>query len=155
MTIKAGDKAPGFVLPDTEKKKIDLAGFRGKNVVVLFFPLAFTGGCTKELCAIRDDKKRYDELDTEVLAISVDSVASLNRFKEDQGFNFTLLSDFNKEAARSYGALYEDFFGMKGVAKRSAFVVDAGGVVRYAEVLENAGEMPDFDQIKETLNSLS
>ncbi len=155
MQIKAGDKAPGFILFDTEKKEVDLAGYKGKNVVLLFFPLAFTRTCTKELCAIRDNKKQYEALGATVLAISVDSPATLAKYKAEQKYNFSLLSDFNKEVARSYGALYEDFFGLRGVAKRSAFVIDREGMVRYAEVLENAGQIPDFEKVKETLNSLN
>lgn len=155
MKIKTGDKAPGFILKDTEKKDVDLTTFRGKNVILLFFPLAFTGVCTKELCDVRDDKKKYEELNAEVLAISVDSIFSLQRFKADQSYNFTLLSDFNKEVSRSYGSLYEDFIGMKGVSKRSAFVIDKTGVIRYAEVLDNAGEIPNFERINDTLQSIS
>ncbi|HHJ49690.1 MAG TPA: peroxiredoxin [Phaeodactylibacter sp.] len=155
MSLQTGMKAPDFTLPDTEKNMTTLSDFRGQNVLVLFFPLAFTGVCTKELCATRDDIARYQELNTQVLAISVDSPFSLGKFKEEQQLNFPLLSDFNREAARAYGALYDEFvLGMKGVAKRSAFVVDKDGVLRYVEVLENAGELPDFEAIKETLGGL-
>lgn len=156
MKIKVGDKAPNFTLRNTEKAEVELANYKGKNVVLLFFPLAFTGVCTKELCSVRDDISRYNELNAEVMATSVDSLFTLDKFKQEQNLNFTLLSDFNKETARAYGALYDDFvLDMKGVAKRSAFVIDEEGTVRYAEVLENAGELPNFDKIKETLSSIS
>lgn len=155
MKIETGQQAPSFTLRDTEKNEISLDDFKGKNVLLLFFPLAFTGVCTKELCATRDDLAFYDDLNAQVLAVSVDSLFSLGKFKEEQNLNFPLLSDFNKETARSYGALYEEFvLGMKGVAKRSAFVIDADQVIRYAEVLESAEDLPNFDAIKETLNSL-
>ncbi len=98
----------------------------------------------------------YNNLDAQVLAISVDSLFTLDKFKKEQGFNFPLLSDFNKDVSAAYGSLYENFvLDMKGVSKRSAFVLDKEGVVRYAEVLEDAGKIPDFEKIQETLQSLS
>jgi peroxiredoxin len=155
MVVKVGDKAPNFTLRNTVKEEVSLGDYRGKNVLVLFFPLAFTGVCTDELCAIRDEKAEYDSLDVDVLAVSVDSLFTLEKFKAEQNYNFPLLSDFNKEVSRAYGSLYEDFvLGMKGVSKRSAFLVDKNGTIRYSEVLENAGELPNFDKIKETLKSL-
>jgi len=155
MALQTGQQAPSFKLRDTEKNEVSLDDFKGRNVVLLFFPLAFTDVCTKELCATRDDLAFYDDLNAQVLAISVDTLFTLGKFKEEQNLNFPLLSDFNKETARSYGALYDEFvLGMKGVAKRSAFVIDADQIVRYAEVLESAGDLPNFEAIKETLNSL-
>ena len=155
MTLKVGDKAPNFTLRDTEKAEIALGDYRGRNVLILFFPLAFTGVCTDELCSIRDEKLEYDALNVDVLAISVDSLFTLEKFKKDQNYNFPMLSDFNKDVARAYGTLYEDFvLGMKGVAKRSAFLIDQNGTIRYAEVLESAGDLPDFDKIKEALKTL-
>jgi len=124
--------------------------------VILFFPQAFTGVCTTELCSVRDSLAQYESLNTEVLAISVDSIFTLAKFKETQGFNFRLLSDFNKEVSASYGALYDTFvFGMKGVSRRAAFVVDGTGHIRYAQVLESAGDLPDFEAVKATLEKLS
>jgi len=155
MALQTGQQAPSFKLRDTEKNEVSLDDFKGRNVVLLFFPLAFTDVCTKELCATRDDLAFYDDLNAQVLAISVDTLFTLGKFKEEQNLNFPLLSDFNKETARSYGALYDEFvLGMKGVAKRSAFVIDADQIVRYAEVLESAGDLPNFEAIKETLTSL-
>ncbi|MDF1694948.1 MAG: redoxin domain-containing protein [Saprospiraceae bacterium] len=156
MTLKSGDKAPNFTLVSSETKEISLSDYEGKNVVLLFFPLAFTGVCTTELCTMRDDIATYNNMNAEILAVSVDSPFSLGKFKEEQNLNFVLLSDFNKEVSRSYGALYEDFvLGLKGVSKRSAFVIDKNGTIRYAEVLENAGELPNFVAVRETLNNLS
>lgn len=156
MALKAGDQAPDFTLYNSEKEQVSLSDYRGSNVVLLFFPQAFTGVCTKELCTMRDDIAYYEGLNAQILAISVDSVNTLNRFKQDQNFNFPLLSDFNKNVSTAYDALYEEFaFGMKGVSKRSAFVIDADGVIRYAEVLASAGELPNFEAVKETLQQLS
>jgi len=155
MHLKVGDKAPNFTLRNTEKKEISLSDYKGKNVLVLFFPLAFTGVCTEELCSVRDDISSYEKLDVEILALSVDSLFTLDRFKAEQGLNFELLSDFNKEVCRAYGSMYDDFvLEMKGVAKRSAFVIDKEGTICYAEVLESAGDVPNFNQIKKTLESL-
>jgi glutaredoxin-dependent peroxiredoxin len=154
--LKIGDKAPDFKLFDSDKKEVALSSYKGKNVVVLFFPMAFTSVCTAELCSMRDDIAYYSNLGTDVLAISVDSLFTLGKFKEDQKLNFPLLSDFNKEVSQAYDSLYTDFvFGMKGVSKRAAFVLDKEGTVRYAEVLESAGNIPNFEAIKSALSSLS
>lgn len=156
MAIQVGDKAPNFTLFSSEKKEVSLDDFEGKNVVLLFFPQAFTGVCTTELCSMRDNIATYEKLDAEVIALSVDSIFTLDRYKADQNLNFPLLSDFNKTVARAYDALYEDFvFGMKGVAKRSAFVIDKNGIVRYAEVLESAGDLPNFEAVQSTLANLN
>lgn len=154
--LKVGDAAPDFSLRADDKSVVSLNDFKGKNVVLLFFPQAFTGVCTTELCTMRDSIGLYKELNAQILGISVDSIFTLAKFKEDQGYNFPLLSDFNKEVAPQYGAFYETFvMGMKGVAKRAAFVVDASGVIRYAEVLESAGDLPNFDAMNETLAKLN
>ncbi len=156
MILKKGDKAPNFTLPSSDKSEISLSDYGDKNVILLFFPLAFTGVCTTELCSVRDNIATYNNMNVEVLAISVDSPFSLAKFKEEQNLNFPLLSDFNKEVSRSYGALYEDFvLGLKGVSKRSTFVLDKNGTIRYAEVLENATELPNFVAVRETLDNLS
>jgi len=154
--LKIGDKAPSFTLFDTDKRQISLTDLHnGKNAVLLFFPLAFTSVCTTELCTIRDDIARYNSLNANVVGISVDSLFALGKFKEQEKLNFPLLSDFNKEVATAYGAIYGDFvLGMKGVAKRSAFVIDKDGVIRYAEVLESASDLPNFAAIQQTLESL-
>jgi len=156
MAITTGQQAPDFTLRDTEKNKVTLSECAGSNVLLLFFPLAFTSVCTKELCMTRDNLTAYNNLNTKVFGISVDSLFSLGKFKEEQQLNFSLLSDFNKTASRDYGCLYEHFFNdMDGVSKRSAFVIDKEGIVRYAEVLENAGDIPDFDAIVACLNGLN
>jgi glutaredoxin-dependent peroxiredoxin len=154
--IQIGAPAPDFTLYDSDKKKISLSDYKGKNVLLLFFPQAFTGTCTKELCSTRDNIALYNQANAQVFAISVDSVFTLGKYKEEQQLNFPLLSDFNKEISTAYGSLYESFaFDMKGVSKRSAFVIDKEGIVRYAEVLEKATDLPDFTAIQKTLAELN
>jgi peroxiredoxin len=156
MKIEIGQTAPEFTLHDSDKNKVSLSDFKEKNVLLLFFPQAFTGVCTKELCAVRDDISRYSNLNAQVLGISVDSVFTLAKFKAEQLYNFPLLSDFNKEVSALYDTLYTNWIlDMKGVCKRSAFLVDKAGIIRYAEVLENAGDVPDFKAINELLEGLS
>ena len=153
--LKPGDKAPDFALRASDRSLVKLSEQRGKNVVLLFFPFAFTSVCTKELCHMRDSLADYESLDAKILAVSVDSYYTLAKWKEEQGFNFPMLSDFNKTVSKKYDSLYKEFgLGLKGVSKRSAFVIDKEGTVRYAEVLENAGELPDFEAIKQTLQAL-
>ncbi|MBL7702958.1 MAG: redoxin domain-containing protein [Ferruginibacter sp.] len=156
MTLSVGQPAPEFSLYDTDKKKVSLSDHRGKNVLLLFFPQAFTGTCTKELCVIRDDIGRYSNTNAEVIGISVDSVFTLKKYKEDQQYNFPLLSDFNKDVSALYGSLYDNWIlDMKGVSKRAAFIVNKEGYLVYAEVLENAGELPDFAAINEKVAVLN
>ena len=156
MKIDIGNQAPDFTLYDSEKNKITLSDQQGQNVLLLFFPLAFTSTCTAELCSVRDNISFYNKVNAKVFGISVDSLQTLARFKTDQQLNFTLLSDFNKEVSSAYGSLYEMFgYNMKGVSKRSAFVIDKEGIVRYAEVLENAGEQPNFSKITLALEALA
>lgn len=155
MALQIGDKAPDFSLYSSDKKLIHFREFRGKHVVILFFPLAFTSTCTKELCATRDDIGIYDQLEAEVLAISVDSPQTLARYKSEYELNFTLLSDFNKEVIRSYDVMYEEYsLGMRGVAKRAAILIDPEGIIRYLEVLENAGQLPDLASLQQTLQQM-
>ena len=155
MNIEVGQPAPEFTLYDSTKNKITLSDMKGENVLLLFFPLAFTSTCTAELCSIRDNISFYNNVNAKVFGISVDSLHTLAKYKSDQNLNFTLLSDFNKVVSSLYGSLYEMFgYNMKGVSKRSAFVVDKDGIVRYAEVLENAGEQPNFKNIALILEGL-
>jgi peroxiredoxin len=149
MSLQIGNTAPDFTLYNTEKQAIKLSELRGQNVVLLFFPLAFTSTCTKELCGVRDDIANYEGLNAKVFGISVDSIFSLGQFKKEQGLNFDLLSDFNKDASTAYGCLYEQFvLEMKGVSKRSAFLIDGNGIIQCAEVLESAGDIPDLELLK-------
>ena len=156
MAIAIGQTAPDFSLFDSEKNKVTLSELKGKNVVLLFFPLAFTGVCTKELCSVRDNIAAYNDTNAQVLGISVESLFVLDKFKQEQTLNFPLLSDFNKEAAKAFDVLYEVFpaFEMQGVSKRAAFVVDKEGVIKYAEICATPGDLPDFTAIQSTLQSI-
>lgn len=157
MPITVGDKAPDFTLFNSEKQPVELSSYIGKNVVILFFPLAYTSVCTTELCNMRDNLALYNSLQAEILAISIDSPFTLAKFKEDQQLNFTLLSDFNKEVSKAYDSLYEVFpaFGMQGVSKRAAFVVDKEGVIQFIQINESPQDLPDFEAIQETLRRIN
>ena len=156
MSIQVGQQAPDFNLFDTEKNPVQLSAQKGNTILLLFFPQSFTGVCTKELCSVRDNIALYNSAKATVYGISVDSIFTLGKFKEEQSLNFTLLSDFNKEASTAYDCIYQDWIlGMKGVSKRSAFIIDGNGVVQYAEVLESAGDVPNFELINAKLKELA
>lgn len=155
MSLQIGDTAPPLTLPSSENQPVSLAAYAGQPVVVLFFPLAFTGVCTAEMCTMRDAMGQYRGLNAQVLGISVDSPFTLAKFKDEENLNFPLLSDFNKKAARDYGVLYETFHGLEGVAKRSAFIVDPEGKIAYAEVLEDAGDQPNYHALQQTLQQFA
>ena len=153
MEITVGQQAPSFSLYNTERNLVSLDDVKGKNVVLLFFPLAFTSTCTAELCSVRDNIATYNDTNAVVFGISVDSTATLQRFKEDQNLNFDLLSDFNKTASKAYNVLYDSFgnMEMQGVSKRAAFVINPDGKILYAEVCASPADVPDFDKIKNSL----
>jgi len=159
MGITVGDQAPDFTLKSKsgdDMNDISLSDYRDeKNVVILFFPLAYTGVCTDEMCSVSGGLADYDALDAQVLGISVDSPFAQEAWAEKEGITVPLLSDFNKEVSAAYGSQFEDLIGFKGVAKRSAFVVDKSGVVRFASVSDDPTELPDFDAIKACLQALS
>lgn len=148
MSLQPGSAAPQFTLYNTEKKQVSLSDFKGKKVILHFFPLAFTSVCTVQLCTTRDNFGYYEGLNAVVFGISVDSLFTLAKFKEENNLQFDLLSDFNKEVSELYGALYKEWsFDMKGVSKRAAFVIDEDQNIVYAEVLESAGDLPNFEAI--------
>lgn len=152
MSLQPGSPAPQFTLFSSALKEVSLSDFKGKKVVLHFFPMAFTGVCTTQLCTMRDNFGYYDGLNATILGISVDSPFTLAKFKEENNYQFELLSDFNKEVSTAYGAIYEQFvFGLKGVSKRAAFVIDEEQNIVYAEVLESAGDLPDFAAIAEAV----
>ena len=160
MAIKVGDQAPNFSLKDTANHTHNLTDYKGKsNVVLLFFPAVGTGVCEKELCSTRDSMKDYEGLNAQVFGISVDGPFAQKLWVDKYQFNFPLLSDFNKEVSPAYGAFYDVWlpgkWDLKGVAKRSAFVIDKQGVVQYAEVLEVAGDEPNYAAIQECLKKLN
>lgn len=152
--MKKGDKVQDFTLQDTTKEKISLTNIMDEGkTLILFFPLAFSSVCTKELCMIRDNMKFYKYLNANIIGISVDSLYSLREFKKANNLPFPLLSDFNKEVSRQFDVLEEDHFGMKGVSKRAAFIINQEMMVEYAEVLEDDSLLPDFKAIQKTLEA--
>lgn len=156
MSLTVGQKAPDFKLVDTEKKERTLSEFRGKNVVLFFFPMAWTGVCTKEMCAVEEDHKAYEDLNAVTIGVSVDTLFALKRFGEDNKLSdILLLSDFNKEAINAYGVVHHDFsWGYKDVARRSTFVVDKDGILRFIEILPAQSEFPNLDAVKKALAQL-
>jgi len=146
------DKAPDFELPSTEGKKVRLQDELGKgNILLLFYPFAFSSVCTAEMCSIRDGMTEFTAVKAKVFGISVDSPYAQKAWVQQLNLNFPLLSDFNKEVSKAYGVLYEDLGGFKGVAKRSAFVLDRGGIIRYKWVSEDPEKLPDLEAIKKVL----
>lgn len=152
MSIQVGQPAPQFTLVSSDLKTVSLADYKCKKVILHFFPLAFTSVCTAQLCSVRDNFGFYEGIDAQVLGISVDSPFTLAKFKEENNYQFPLLSDFNKEVSAAYGALYDEFvLGLKGVSRRAAFVIDEEQNIIYAEVLESAGDLPNFEAIEAIL----
>ena len=153
MALNIGDQAAEFTLFSSELKEVNLSDFKGKKVVIHFFPMAFTGVCTTQLCTMRDNFGFYEGLGAQVLGISVDSPFTLAKFKEENQYQFPLLSDFNKEVSQAFGAFYDEFvFNLKGVSKRAAFVLNENQEVIYAEVLESAGDLPNFKAIDDLVS---
>jgi peroxiredoxin len=153
--LKVGSTAPDFSLaPGPGPDRVTLAEFAGQPVVLLFFPLAFSGVCTDELCRIAEDWAKWSAVGARVFGISVDSPFVNAKFARETGVPFPLLSDFNREAGRAYDVLYEDYFGMKGVAKRSAFVVDRDGRIAYAWVSDDSDVLPPFDELRGAVRRL-
>src|SRR5436309_4072824 len=154
MSVDVGSKAPDFTLTNQDRQPVTLSGQKGRPVVLAFFPAAFSSVCTKELCTFRDSLAVLNKARAQVYGISVDTFFTLKAFQEQQKLNFPLLSDFNKQAIRDYGVFNEDMIGLKGIAKRAVFVLDPHGIVRYRQVLDDARNEPDYDQVFGTLAGL-
>ena len=155
MSADVGAKAPDFTLPDQDRNPVKLSDELKKGPVVLaFFPAAFSGVCTTEMCTFRDSSSELGKVNAKVLGISVDTFFALKAWADAQHLNFPLLSDFNKEVIRQYGVVNPDMIGLKDIAKRAVFVIDKGGVVRHREVLEDARNEPDYAKVKQTVASL-
>jgi glutaredoxin-dependent peroxiredoxin len=154
MAVDVGSKAPDFTLTNQDRQPVKLSEQKGHPVVLAFFPAAFSGVCTKELCTFRDSMARLNSAGAQVYGISVDTFFTLKAFQDAQRYNFPLLSDFNKQAIRDYGVFNEEMIGLKGIAKRAVFVIDKDGVVRHKEVLDDARNEPDYDKVFSTLASL-
>ena len=155
MPVDVGSTAPDFTLTNQDRQPVTLSAQRGKPVVLAFFPAAFISVCTKELCTFRDSMTRLGKADAQVYGISVDTFFTLKAFHDHERLSFPLLSDFNKQAIRDYGVFNEDMIGLKGIAKRATFVIDKDGIVRHAEVLEDARNEPNYDAVFTTLASLA
>jgi peroxiredoxin len=157
MLLKVGDRAPDFTLINIDGKKVSLKDYLDKQVVILFFPFANSSVCTEEMCSTRDNLKTYEDLDANILGISVDSHYSLKLWAEKLNLNFPLLSDFNKEASAKYNSLNENHAPGKydyiGVSKRSAFVIGKDGKIKYAEICAHTGLQPDYEAIKNSLKN--
>ena len=154
MGISKGDFVKNFTLQNSNGEQESLTDLtKNGKAVLLFFPLAFSSTCTEELCVTRDNMKLFNSLNATVAAISVDSFFVLKEFKKANNLNFTLLSDFNREVSKKFDIIYDDFYGLKGVPKRAAFVIDENQNVEYAEVLEDASNLPDFKAIQKVLSN--
>ncbi len=157
MTLTKNNRAPDFTLKTKTTdglKDIKLSDNIGKQpIVLLFFPFAFTGGCTKEMCAISEDFSSYEKLNAIVYAISVDSPFAQEAWAKQNNIRIPVLSDFNKQTAKEYGVLYEDFLGFKEVAKRSAFIINKEGLIAYSWVSEDPHNLPNFDELKDVLKN--
>jgi peroxiredoxin len=151
MAVAVGSKAPDFTLTNQDREPVTLSQLHGKPVVLAFFPAAFSSVCTKELCTFKDSIGRLGTANAQVFGVSVDTFFTLKAFQDQQKLPFPLLSDFNKDVIRAYGVYNEDMIGLKGIAKRATFVIDKDGIVRYAEVLEDARNEPNYDAVFKAL----
>lgn len=144
-----GDKAPDFTLPDQDFNPVRLYEVlsKGRPVVLLFFPAAFSSVCTKELCTFRDKTAMLERANAEVLAVSVDSPWCLKRFREENRLQFRLLSDYNRDVVRLYNVYHEEVLGLKYVAKRAVFIVKPDGTISYAWVSDDPLKEPDYDKV--------
>jgi peroxiredoxin len=155
MAVAVGQKAPDFTLVNQEREKVTLSQELGKGTVVLaFFPGAFSGTCTKELCSLRDSMTRFSRVNASVLGISTDTFFALKAWHDQQKFGFPLLSDYNKEVINMYGVVNPDMIGLRNISKRAVFAVDKSGVVRYSEVLDDARNEPDYAKLNEALEDI-
>jgi peroxiredoxin len=154
MAVAVGSKAPDFTLTNQDREAVTLSALRGKPVVLAFFPAAFSSVCTREMCTFKDSIARLGKADAQVFGVSVDTFFTLKAFQDSQHLSFPLLSDFNKQVIRDYGVFNEDMIGLKGIAKRAVFVIDKDGIVRHAEVLEDARNEPSYDAVFQALASV-
>ena len=154
MSADVGTQAPDFTLVNQDREPVTLSGLQGQPVVLAFFPAAFSSVCSKELCTFRDSLGRLNQARAKVFGISVDTFFALKAFRDQRGFTFPLLSDFNKQVIRDYDVVNEDMIGLKGIAKRAVFVLDKDGVVRYREVLDDARNEPNYQKVYDAVAAL-
>ena len=157
MSLKVGDKAPEFKLVDGDRKEFSLSDFKGKNVVLFFFPMAWTGTCTKEMCSIQENYSTYAGMNAVPIGISVDTLFAQKHFKDEYKLSdVILLSDFNKEVIKAYDVVHHDFIvGYKDVAKRCTFVIDKEGIIRFIEILPSPGDFPNMEAIQNAVKALN
>ena len=157
MAAEVGQKAPDFTLFDSAKQPTKLSDSKGKNVVLAFYPGAFTGVCTTEMCTFRDRFDSFNSMNAQVLGVSVDGIFAQKAFSDANNLNFPLLSDFNRETVEAYGVALPNFAGMEGytASERAVFVIDKGGVIRFRWVGENPGVEPDYDEVQRQVDALN
>jgi len=155
MSVDVGAKAPDFTLPNQDRTPVTLSDELKKGPVVLaFFPAAFSGTCTQEMCTFRDSMSDLNRLSANVIGVSTDTFFALKAWADAQRFSFPLLSDFNKTVINAYGVVNPDMIGLMNIAKRAVFVIDRHGVVRHREVLEDARNEPDYEKVRGALARL-
>jgi peroxiredoxin len=155
MSVDVGSKAPDFTLMNQDRQPVTLSSVLQNGPVVLaFFPAAFSSTCQNEMCTFRDSIATLGQSKAQVLGVSTDTFFALKAWADQQGFNFPLLSDYNKEVIGEYGVTNPDMIGLKNIAKRAVFVIDTGGVVRHREVLDDARNEPNYTQINTALASI-
>jgi len=155
VSVDVGSKAPDFTLPNQDRAAITLSDELRKGPVVLaFFPGAFSGTCTSEMCTLRDATAELNKVNAQVLGVSTDTFFALKAWADAQTFTFPLLSDYNKEVIAKYGVVNPDMIGLKNIARRAVFVIDHSGVVRHREVLDDARNEPDYAKLKQAVASL-
>jgi peroxiredoxin len=158
MVLRVGQRVPEFALPDPEKKERKLSEFIQKgNVVIAFFPFAFSPTCDREMCIFRDDMLKFNARQANVIGISVDSAYALKVYAQTYNIQYTLLSDFNKKVSRAFDVLQDPWtdMGYKGVSKRAVFVLDRKGILRYRWVTDVPSEEPPYDEVLESLRKLN
>ena len=157
MAAEVGQAAPDFTLYDTDRKQRSLSEFRGQNLVLAFFPGAFTGVCTTEACALRDRAADFNSLNAQVVGITVDPPFSQKKWVDDNEVNYPFLSDFNREAVNAYDVALPNLAGMEGyvAANRAVVVVDKDGVIRYRWVAPSPATEPDYDEVRQAVSALA
>ncbi len=157
MTAEVGQKAPQFTMVNTDLKAVSLSEFAGKNVVLAFYPAAFTGVCQKEMCTFRDALNDFTSADTAVLGVSVDSPFANKEFAAKNGLNFPLLSDLTRDVIKQYDVVFNDLAGVKGltVAKRAVFVIDRQGMIRYKWVAPEPKVEPNYAEVTAAVKKLA
>ena len=152
-----GSNIPSFELPDADGKFVNISEFKGKNIVLVFYPAAFTGVCKTELCHFRDDLSKFSNMEAEVIGISVDYPFSVKEFSTTNNINFLRLCDYNKTVIKQFDIEFSDFFNLEGytVAKRSVFIVDKAGIIQYKWIADDPGQEPDYAEIDSKISSMN